>query len=282
MKIVTAVVNNVDFIEIQYYTLKKYFKGEYEFIVFNDAKDFPDFTNDGDVTIKNKIEELCSRLNIKCINIPNDKHKLIIDASTRTSNSMNFILKYQMLNRDKYLLLDSDMFLVDYFDINKYSKYDCAIVLQSRDNFKVNYFWNGIYYFNMLKMKNIKALNWNCSPGCDTGWMTQWWLLSQIKNDEIPKTDDLRLSGKDFHTENIYFMKHLSSCSWDRKELPESLNNNTKLIEFLENDLRNENNKFFSEIYDDVFLHYRAGGNWRGEGLHLHKKITQDLKEALI
>jgi len=34
MKIVTAVVNNPIFIEIQYNTLKKYFQGEYEFIIF--------------------------------------------------------------------------------------------------------------------------------------------------------------------------------------------------------------------------------------------------------
>ena len=52
MKIVTAVVNNPTFIEIQYYTLKKYFKGDYELIVFNDAKDFPDMTNGNDITIK--------------------------------------------------------------------------------------------------------------------------------------------------------------------------------------------------------------------------------------
>jgi len=39
MKIVTAVVNNPTFIEVQYHTLKKYVKGDYDFIVFNDAKD---------------------------------------------------------------------------------------------------------------------------------------------------------------------------------------------------------------------------------------------------
>jgi len=282
MKIVTSVVNNVDFIEIQYYTLKKYFKGEYEFIVFNDAKDFPDFTNDGDVTIKNKINDLCSKLNIKCINIPNANHNLVKDPSTRTANSMNYILNYQIQNPDKYLLLDSDMFLVDYFDENKYSNYDCAVVLQTRNNYKINYFWNGIYYFDMFKMKNTEALNWNCSPGCDTGGMMQNWLLSQMGNNKIPNTDDLRWSNKDFHTENIYFMKHLSSCSWNKSELPKNLNNNIKLIEFFENDIRNENNKFFCEIYDNVFLHYRAGGNWRREGLYLHKKLAQELKEVLI
>ena len=51
IKVLTAVVNNPVFIEIQYFTLKKYIKCDYEFIVFNDAKQFPDFTNGGDITI---------------------------------------------------------------------------------------------------------------------------------------------------------------------------------------------------------------------------------------
>jgi hypothetical protein len=43
MKIVTSVLNNPHFIELQYNTLKKFFIGEYEFIVFNDSKDFLDY-----------------------------------------------------------------------------------------------------------------------------------------------------------------------------------------------------------------------------------------------
>ena len=127
MKIITAVVNNPTFIEIQYFTLKKYFKGEYEYIVFNDAKDFPDFTNGNDITIKKQIEDMCAKLNITCINIPNNHHKRQLDFGKRCADSMNYILQYQKNNPDKYLLLDSDMFLVDYFDINKYSNYDIYI-----------------------------------------------------------------------------------------------------------------------------------------------------------
>lgn len=56
MKIITSVVNNPIFIEIQYRTFKKFMRCEYEFIVFNDAKEFPDNTNDGDITIKNKLK----------------------------------------------------------------------------------------------------------------------------------------------------------------------------------------------------------------------------------
>ena len=102
MKIVTAVVNNPQFIEIQYHTLKKYFKGDYEFIVFNDAKTFPDFTNGDDITIKTQIEEMCATLQIQCIPIPNDHHRGTINASDRCADSMNVILKYQKENPDKF------------------------------------------------------------------------------------------------------------------------------------------------------------------------------------
>lgn len=281
MKIVTAVVNNPTFIEIQYNTLKKFFKGEYEFIVFNDAKSFPDFTNGGNTTIKNSIEMLCNKLEITCINIPNEQHKINSSAAIRCADSMTFILNYQKKNPDKYLLLDSDMFLIDYFDINKYSQYDCAVVLQSRNNFKVNYFWNGIYYFDMTKMKNLDLLNWTCCPGCDVGGMMQEWLQQQMKDKPIPNTDEIRWKNELFHTNNIYFIKHLWSCSWDITELPTNMIESSPIIDFIKNDPRNSNNKFFCEIYDNVFLHYRAGGNWLNEGMDLHYNLSNNLYRSI-
>jgi hypothetical protein len=263
MKIITAAVNNPIFIEIQYYTLKKYFKGEYEFIVFNDAKDFPDSTNYNDITLKTQIHNICDKLEIKCIDIPNDHHKKNRDTSIRVADSMNYILQFQKNNPDKYLLIDSDMFLIDDFDIDKYSNFDCAIVLQTRNDDKIHYFWNGIYYFDITKMKNLELLNWNCSTNCDTGGMMQKWLKKQNKK-------------------NIYFIKSLSSCSWNINELPKNLTKNEKLIDFLKNDIRNVNDKFFCEIYDDVFLHYRCGSNWRNEGFDLHKSLSENLKICLL
>jgi hypothetical protein len=282
MKIVTAVVNNPIFIEIQYYTLEKYFKGEYEFIVFNDAKNFPDFTNGNDITIKTQIQNICIKLNITCINIENEHHKQNACAASRCADSMNYILEYQKNNPDKYLLLDSDMFLIDYFDINKYSNYDCVIVLQSRNQDKINYFWNGIYYFDITKMKNLELLNWNCCENCDVGGMMQEWLKKQMANSPMPNTHEIRYSNNQFNTNNIYFIKHLWSCSWDINELPINLQDNAKLIDFLKNDVRNVNDKFFCEIYDNLFLHYRAGGNWRKEGLYLHQALSQKIKNCLL
>jgi hypothetical protein len=282
MKIITAVVNNPIFIEIQYYTLKKYFQGEYEFIVFNDAKAFPDFTNGNDTTIKTQIEDICIKLNIKYINIPNNNHESDSWAMTRCADSMNYILQYQKNNPDKYLLLDSDMFLIDYFDINKYSNYDCAIVLQSRNQSELNYFWNGIYYFDITKMKNLELLDWSRCEDCDVGGMMQEWLKKQMVNSPMPNADEIRYANNKYHTNDIYFIKHLWSCTWDISELPKKFQYNEKLIDFLKNDIRNVDGKFFCEIYDDAFLHYRAGGNWRNEGLDLHKSLSQKLKDCLL
>jgi hypothetical protein len=279
MKIITSVVNNPIFIEIQYYTLKKYFKGDYEFIVFNDAKNFPDFTNGNDITIKQQIVDMCNSLNIQCINIPNNHHKHLMMSNRHADTFNNHVVRYQIENPDKYLLLDSDMFLIDYFDIQKYANYDCAIVLQTRNN--EGYLWPGLCYLDMTKMKHFELINWSLIPGFDSGGMTKEWLKKQMGNTPMPNTDEIRWTNKEFHTNDIYFMKHLWSCSWNINELPKNLHTNTKLIEFLMNDTRNTNN-FFCEIYDNVFLHYRAGGNWRNEGLELHKTLSEKLKKTLL
>ena len=195
---------------------------------------------------------------------------------------MNFILNFQLQNPDKYLLIDSDMFLIDDFDIEKYNNYDCAIVLQRRNNNTINYFWNGIYYFDMTKMKDLNLLNWNVSQHCDTGGMMKQWLQKQMNTIPIPNTDEIRWTNKTLNTENIYFIKHLSSGSWNETEIPHNIKDNIELVSFLKTDPRNKNNKFFCEIYDDLFLHYRAGGNWNKEGMNLHVTLSQRLKNILV
>ena len=281
MKVISAVVNNPVFIEIQFHTLKKYMKCDYEYIIFNDAKSFPDFTNGNNIKIKEDIEEMCKKLNITCINIPNQYHINKTSASDRIADTMNFILTYQKLNPDKYLFLDSDMFLIDDFHLNDYENYSSAIVLQSRNNFKMNYLWNGLYYFDFFKMKNINLLNWNCLALCDTGAMTYQWLLKQTRN--IPNTDEIRFSNKKFHSDNIYYIKHLWSGSWDENEMPDNLKNNDKLFKFLKEDPRNIDNKFYCEIYDNKFLHYRAGSNWeKKKDINIHIDLSIKLKDTLL
>lgn len=288
MKIVTAVVNNPTFIEIQYHTLKKYLRGvdAYEFIVFNDAKAFPDFTNGGDLTMRAQIEDTCRRLGIQCISIPNDHHQQLKKSAIRCSESMNYILRYQLDYPDKYLLLDSDMFLIDYLDINTYFQYECAVVLQSRSDWGklFHYVWNGIYYFDFNRIKGKILLNWNEGKGGDVGAMMEEWLKLQANGSPLPNTDDLRWKKEDsFPNETIHFIRHLWSCTWNETELPENLKDRQDLLTFFKEDVRNPaNGNFYCEIYDNVFLHYRAGGNWNEEGMDVHNALANKLKAILI
>jgi len=269
MKVVTAVVNNPIFIEIQYYTLKKYMKCDYEFIVFNDAKDFSDFTNGGDITIKSTIQNVCDQLNIQCININNDEHVYNKEPSHRTSDSMNTILEYQKQYPDVYLLLDSDMFLIDDYNISDYDKYDCSVVLQHRkDRDKttdIYYIWNGIYYFNIPRL-DTSLMNWGFTFTTDTGGQMSTWLKS-ILSKEYDK---------------VHFMKYLKSGEWNLSDMPANLKTNERLVRFLQNDIRNTNGNFFCELYDNKFFHYRAGGNWEKRNFNLHMDLSRQLKTIFI
>ena len=285
MKVITAVVNNPIYIAIQYHTLKKFFQGDYEFIVFNDSKNFPDYSNFNDINIKVEIENACKELNIKCINIPNEHHNIQKDACLRCADSLNFMLNYQKENPDKYLIIDSDMFFIDYFNPDKYSNYDCSVVLQTRNNYTINYFWNGLCYFDMNKLKNQSLLDWSCCEQCDVGGMMKEWLNEWLKEDNshiLPTVENIRDSNENVTNDNIYFIRHLWSNNWDESKIPENLLNNKHLKDFLNNDIRNTNDKYFCEIYDSCILHIRAGANWMKENRDNHSHYTQQLIKLVV
>jgi hypothetical protein len=51
---------------------------------------------------------------------------------------------------------------------------------------------------------------------------------------------------------------------------------------FIKTDPRNQNGKFFCEIYDNKFLHYRAGGNWEKRNMNIHMGLTIKLRNLLL
>lgn len=279
MKVLTAVVNNPIFIETQHATLKRYMKCEYEFIVFNDAKPFSDFSNGGDTTLRHKIDETCKSLSITCIPVHNPSHASIYDAAIRCADTMNSMLRYQLENPDEYLVIDSDMFLIADFDPTEYRKYHSAVVLQTRSP-DIVYIWNGISYMNIPKVPYPDLLNWNTSPGCDVGGSMQRWLRSCVNT--FPHTNQIRYEPYAFDRGNIYFIKHLCSGTWDEADYPSELHHIPDLVSFMKRDPRNINDKFFCEIYDKQFLHYRAGGNWMNKNMKLHNDLAMELKSVLV
>ena len=281
MKVLTSVVNNPTFIEIQYHTLKKYMPCDYEFIVFNDAKPFPDFTNGGDKTICRKIKELCDKLQIKCILVPNQHHETMDCPVVRCSEAMNYMYEYMLQHKDEYLIIDSDMFPIDNINIDKYREHDCAIVLQHRDYIKpFQYIWNGLFYFNMNTMNDVESIRWDKCFNADVGGMTYEWLSNKCCN--LPTVYEIRTNKVETYSrDGIYFIRHLWSLTWNDSEIPENLNGN-ELMRFIREDPRNNLGKYFCEIYDNTFLHYRAGGDWQRKGLGFHKELTEKLKSVLM
>lgn len=281
MKVLTSVVNNLDFIDIQYHTLKKYLKCDYEFIVFNDAKPFADFTNGNDATIHEKINQKCKEYNIQCIHVPNGHHKNMDCPVVRCAEAMNFMYDYMLKNIDEYLIIDSDMFLIDDLYMERYKDYSCAIVLQKRESLgDFSYIWNGLFYFNLFTMKNPELINWEQILNSDVGGLTYTWLI--LNCDTIPSNKSIRQNEKNIFNHNgIYFIKHLWSLTWDSSEIPQK-HKNSELENFLKNDPRNKNGKYYCEIYDDIFLHYRGGGDWNRMGLDFHNNLTQKLKNVLL
>jgi hypothetical protein len=210
MKIISIVANNPIFIELQYKTLKRFVTTDYEYIIFNDGKDWPDITNFGNINEgKDGIIQMCKKLNVKCINIPNNHHKNITKASGRHSDSLTFVLEYMKNNKDEYLMLDSDMFIIDHLDLNVYRQYPCACVLQERPN--LTYIWPNLFYINMNTVKNMELFDLSIIKGGDTGSASSIWLSSFQYI--YPSTNLIRHSDTQYANKDFYFIKHLWSCS---------------------------------------------------------------------
>lgn len=263
MKVIVPVVNNPNFIRLQYELLKIYMPCEFEFIVFNDAKQFPDYTNFGDTQLRNQIINMCNELGISCINLENDHHQYAVqNASSRHADSLRVIKIYMQSHPDSYLMIDSDMFPISTIPIDKYATYQSGAIVHQRSREK-EYMWPNLFYLDTrsLPIPNFDKMNWDLTPGYDTGAMSHEWLALQNQN-------------------NIFFIKHLYSLGWGKQDISNS-NYVKELVDFLESDLRNINYKYWCEIYDDCFLHYRAGSNWNGEGKDVHHTMANRIEVLL-
>ena len=264
MKIITIVTTNPTFITLQHKTINKFIESneDIEFIIFNDSKDWPDITNFNDVNIKVKIVEICDRLKIKCINIPNSHHKNEFNASIRHADSMNYITEYMINNKDKYLIIDNDMFFVDNYDLNSLDNYYFGYVEHIRliNNKKYKYPWPNLLYINTILIPNLDILKWDVIDGLDTGGKAGGWLLT-LEKSKIKK------------------MNGLISGSWNMNNFPNNLNN--KLLGFFEKDPRNSGDKYFAELFESKILHYRGGSNWMLNSRKLHIYLTDLLYETI-
>jgi hypothetical protein len=207
--IIYSTVTNSTFIELQFKSIKKYFESEFEYIILDDSRDEEHLIS-YNIIQTGYIKNTCERLNIKYIRVPQELHKnryLVLpeewkwvpgenryddDACTRCALAVQYGFNYIIENyKDCYLfLIDSDMFFIDYFNIEKYMiNYDLYGIGQSKG--LIEYLWNGLFICNLSKCNNLEKFNWEAGRvyllddnnnktenyiGCDVGGHNYYYL----------------------------------------------------------------------------------------------------------
>jgi hypothetical protein len=267
--------NRPDFIEIQYKTFKKFMIDEYEFIVFNDARNHQ---------MHEQIKETCDCYDIECIDIPQEIHSrpyLQRQAhddynhySARAANVLQYSLDVRGFDHnDIVMVIDSDMFLIEKFSaIHHLNAHDLAGVSHSRKNGsqKIDYIWNGLLFFNMATLPNKRTLNFNCGwvEGIltDTGGYTYYYFQQNPHVRFKPIEGFVYL--KNFWCKECFHNAQATVCPHNKSKMH---NFSDALI-----DLAIQDRHSIMEIFlHNTFLHYRAGGNWDNQTPEYHQKKTQ-------
>lgn len=219
--IFTSVVNRPEFLSIQDNLFKKFLTNEYKFHVIDDSID---------EDISFQFKEICKER--KIIHYKTPKTLEHINPSTKVGNviqwSFDKIIK-KKFSSDIVFWTDSDMFLIDKFDIQEYMS-DCIIAGLPQTRKHIKYMWNGLMFFNMPKLFDIDP---------------------NIKfNVDYVDGEYLDTGGETYR----YFKKNSIQMKETDVQYPSHYN---------DIDLEKDSDGYNMELHlDGKFLHYRAATNW--------------------
>ena len=146
IKLITVFDKHEDFIKIQYDTIIKHVKGEYEYIVFNNAS-----TEEQ----ANLNKSACDELGVTCVRINVNYSS---DASNIAGDALN--VSFGMLPNEKVFKIDSDMFFISDININDlFIESDLIYIPTYQPNREI--MWSGVFGINLSKI-DIKL---NFKPG---------------------------------------------------------------------------------------------------------------------
>lgn len=169
------------------------------------------------------------------------------------------------------LLLDADMFPIrDITAIPVSTDRPFYAVHQVRTKWPrvIDYIWNGIFWiagdapfthlinFDLVNERGLRT---------DVGGQTTTW---------IKRLDEFSRPGA--------YMETCISGHWNSADA-KAMGFERELIDWLEADYRNESpGQYFSELYDGIFFHYRAGSNWQRRDPAIDINNRQALREILL
>ena len=159
-----------DFIELQYESIQKHIKNDFEYVVLNN-----DITKGENYK---KIKEICQSLSIRCVDVTLDENLQYTNGVLNYSNnnyttgnnacvySLFWTFNNFITNEEIVSIIDSDMFFIEDVDIeNLISDRDIIFTPHYRalNNNHISYIWPGFVCLNLKKSPHLKTLNWNHS-----------------------------------------------------------------------------------------------------------------------
>jgi hypothetical protein len=294
--VITHSYNRPDFIEIQHKTFKKFLKDEYEFVVFNDARD---------IKMWESINSMCKKLKIRCVSIPQKIHDRgylprvpgddFNGISCRVANVIQFSLdKLGFIWNDYVTIIDSDMFLIKPLSIREYMNgYLIAGVPQTRG--KIDYLWNGLLFFDMPNLPNKQDINFNCGiiqgQRVDTGGYTYNYFQKNldIKVNYInhvlinSRIEDKQISKYELQAQHQAILdfvcvrcnKKTYSCP-HANELFEKHFFNQEGMDLIKSDIND-----VEFLCNASFFHYRSGANWNGKSTEYHRAKSKKFNDFI-
>ena len=247
IQIFTSVVNRPDFVELQSKLFHKFLKNQYQFHIVDDSIDD---------AISKQFKTICLENGFSYYKKPS--RTIQMNPAQACADTVQWT--YDNIIRKDYkdslvFFCDSDMFLIDEFDISEYMN-DSIIAGLPQYRGHVTYMWNGIMFFDMSK---IEDLDINFSDGIvdgeltDVGGHTYWYFKKN--NISMKETD-------------VQYPTHFNDIDLQNEEVTRGYN--------------------FELHLDGKFLHYRAAtnwhSNWRGseDPLVLKTKIFNQIVESVL
>ncbi len=247
INIFTSVVNRPDFILLQKKLFDKFLDNEYQFHIVDDSIDD---------TISEQFKDICSENKFSYYKKPSRTVQMNPAQACADTVQWTYdnIIKVNHSD-DIVFFCDSDLFLIDEFNIEEYME-DAIISGLPQYRGSVTYMWNGIMFFNMPKMTDYDI---NFSDGVVNGELTDvgghTYYYFKKNNFWFKETD-------------VQYPTHFYDIELQNEEVTRGYN--------------------FELHLDGKFLHYRAAtnwyANWRGseDPLVNKTKIFEKIVESVL
>lgn len=256
LKIITVCYNTPELIEPQYRSFLKNIKDQFEYIVYDTTE-----THDSTRQFTNSVIEICDRLNIRRIPIPNEVYMMISkegdryfpewDTSQRAGKGITFAIQDSVKERDGHILLvDIDVFAINEIRISDYYDHDIvgipSVRIDRYDN-DIFYFTNQIFLVDTTKIVDKHMLDFGpCminETNLDCGGKLYYLFKAQPELTYKAFSNNLQ-------TDPNNELLNTSELSEFRRIDYDIINSHIPQV----ND--------YIEIFDYSLLHFRSGTNW--------------------